>query len=295
MIGVDVGGTRIKLAVVEGETSRRAETVDTPHGTLPSVVLDRIASAALLLEPRPQEMGVAIPGEVDARGNCIRLPNIPGFEGVPIQAELEKRTGARVSVDNDANAAGLGELLFGHSSSHDNFLLLTLGTGVGGGLVLGRRVIRGAHGFAAEVGHMTLDPNPGQPPCGCGNTGCLESYAGTAALLRVFRAHGGADTHEVHDVAESARRGEPSGLAAFSGMAEALGIALNSIQNLLDLDAFVFSGGVARSFDLIEPGIRRTLRKRAFAKVLGEVPLLRSDLGDTAGVIGPAHLPRHVG
>ena len=289
MIGVDVGGTRIKVAHVDGATVVRFASLETPVGKPPEALLDVIAAAVRDLDPTPATLGVAIPGEVDAQGKCYRLPNIPGFDGVPIADELKRRTGARVVVENDATTAGLAESLFGHGREYPSFLLITLGTGVGGGVVVERRIVRGAHGFGGEVGHMTVDSGADAPLCGCGNRGCLEAFAGTRALLHAFSAAGGTAT-EIREIADSARRGEPSGRAALDRASDALAIAINSIQNLLDLDAFVFAGGVSKSFDLLEPRIRAGLRARRFAPPLSEVPLLVSGLGEHAGVVGAAHL-----
>ena len=234
---------------------------------------------------------MAIPGEVDARGKVWRLPNIPGFEGYDIASELARRTGASlVMVENDATTAAYGEALYGLGRKYESFLLITLGTGVGGGLVMNRRLMRGSHGFGAEVGPITVDSAPGAPRCGCGNTGCLESFAGTRALLDAFKRAGGSAT-EVLSIAESAHRGEAAGKAAFSQLTRALGIAINSIQNLLDLDAIVVSGGVSKSFDLLEAPLRAELRARRYAEPLSELPLLVSDFGDLAGVVGAAYLP----
>ncbi|HVU00665.1 MAG TPA: ROK family protein [Polyangiaceae bacterium] len=289
MIGVDIGGTKIKIALVEGARIVAEESVDTPVGQPPSVLLDLVASTVNGLSPKPRTIGVAIPGEVNRSGRCYRLPNIPGFEGIPIATELEKRTGARVAVENDATTAALAEALYGHGRDHESFLTVTLGTGVGGGVVLLRRLIRGVHGFAGEIGHVIVDSSDGARTCGCGNRGCLEAYAGIRGILETFRAAGGAGT-DVVAVAESARRGEAAGLAAFADLSRVLGIALTSIQNLLDLDAIVFTGGVSGAFDLIAPRLREELRKRRYAEPLSEVLLLRSELGEKAGVVGAAHL-----
>lgn len=289
-IGVDFGGTRIKLAEVSGATVLRRTSIDTPDGVPPAAIFDAIAAAVRTLSPAPRELGIAIPGEVDREGRCVRLPNVPGFEGVAIGAELEARTGALVTVENDATTAAFGEFLFGYGRTYPSFLMVTLGTGVGGGLVIDGRLVRGAHGFAGEIGHVAVDTSPEAPPCACGNRGCLESYAGTVGLLARFRVAGG-DASEVKDVADSARRGEPAGMNTFAALADALGTALASIQNTLDLSAIVFSGGVSQSFDLVEPRLRAVLRSKCFAPVLGEVPLVVSALGELAGVVGAAHLP----
>ncbi|HEX4338185.1 MAG TPA: ROK family protein [Polyangiaceae bacterium] len=290
-IGIDVGGTRIKVAEVRGNSVLKSESVETPADKGPVAVMDAIAGAVKRIASAPSEIGMAIPGEVDPSGKVWRLPNIPGFEGFQIGGELAKRTGARVVVENDATTAAYGEALFGHGQQYSSFLLVTLGTGVGGGLVMNKKLVRGAHGFGAEIGHMTVDPSPGAPACACGNTGCLEAFAGTRALLETFRA-GGGTAHEVKDVADSAHRGEAGGKAAFARLTWALGVTLNSIQNLLDLDAIVFSGGVSKSFDLVEAPLRAELRKRRYAEPLSELPLVVSDFGELAGVVGAAYLPK---
>jgi glucokinase len=289
VIGVDFGGTQIKAGVVEGDRIVRSTSAYTPAGAAPGTVLDAIAQVVKTLEPTPTTVGLAIPGEVDAQGRCWRLPNVPGFEGVEIASELVSRLGARVVVENDATAAALGELLFGHGQGFPSFLVVTLGTGIGGGLVIDSKLRRGRYGFAAEIGHVLIDRSPAAWPCSCGQRGCIEAYAGTRAVLRRFTELGGQGTEILH-VAESARRGEQAGLDAFEMMALALADGLNGIQNVLDLDALVFTGGVSASFDLIEPALRQRLRQRAFAPPLGEVPLLVSELGDRAGVVGAAHL-----
>lgn len=290
-VGVDFGGTAIKVAEVDGASILRSASIPTPVGAPPADVLDAISGAVASISASPPTIGVAIPGEVDATGRCYRLPNVPGFEDVELAGELARRTSAIVTVENDGTTAALGEFLFGHGRQHASFLMVTLGTGIGGGLVIGKKLVRGAHGFAAEIGHMTVDFRPDAPPCVCGSRGCLEAYAGTHALLAAFLKNGGSAA-EIRDVADSARRGEHAGLRVFDTFADVLAVGLNNVQNLLDLDAIVFTGGIVNSFDLIEPRLRQALRKRCYARPLGEVPLLVSDLGDKAGVVGAANLYR---
>lgn len=289
LIGVDFGGTSVKAGVVEGGEVVRSTAAATRLDTGPKDVLDAIANTVLALTPRPEAVGVAIPGEVNSEGRCWRLANVPGFEGVPIGEELAKRLGCPIAVENDATAAALGEQLYGHGRDNPSFLMVTLGTGIGGGLVLGHQLYPGSNGFAAEIGHNNVDSSPEAPLCACGQRGCIEAFAGTKALLRRFRELGGTAT-EVLPISVSARRGEEAGLKTFEMMGSALGRGIAVIQNVLDLNAVVFSGGVSASFDLIEPYIRTALRANVFGKPVGEVPLLVSELGERAGVIGAAHL-----
>jgi glucokinase len=290
LIGVDFGGTAVKAGMVDGGEVVRSTSTATRHDTGPSEILDAIANTVLVLTPKPEAVGVAIPGEVNAEGRCWRLANVPGFEGVPIGEELAKRLGCPIAVENDATTAALGEQLYGHGRDNPSFLMVTLGTGIGGGLVIGQQLYPGSNGFAAEIGHNNVDSSSEAPACACGQRGCIEAFAGTRALLRRFAELGGGNATEVLPISVSARRGEAAGQRTFEMMGRALGKGLATIQNVLDLNAIVFSGGVSASFDLIEPHIRAALRDNVFGKPAGEVPLLVSELGERAGVIGAAHL-----
>ena len=289
LIGVDFGGTAVKAGIVEGGEVVRATATATRLDAGAKEVLDSIANTVLALTPKPDAVGVAIPGEVNADGRCWRLANVPGFEGVAIGEELAKRLGCPIAVENDATTAALGEQLYGHGRDNPSFLMVTLGTGIGGGLVLGHQLYPGSNGFAAEIGHNNVDSSAEAPLCACGQRGCIEAFAGTKAMLRRFAELGGRAT-EVLPIAVSARRGEEAGQKTFEMMGLALGRGLAVIQNVLDLNAIVFSGGVSASLDLLEPYIRSALREKVFGKPTGEVPLLVSELGEQAGVIGAAHL-----
>jgi glucokinase len=282
-VGVDWGGTHIKAAAVDGANVRAHISADTRADAGAAAVLDAIAALVKKVNPSPARVGVAIPGEVRADGCCWRLPNVPGFEDVNIGAELQARIGCPVAVENDAIAAALAERLYGWGNTYRSFLLVTLGTGIGGGLVLDGNVRRGAGGFAGEIGHVMVDSSPEAWPCGCGKTGCMEAYAGARALLR---KHGSAKS--AREIAET---GGPQAEAVWQMMGHALGAGLAQINNVLDLDAIIFTGGISNSFHLIEAHIRRAMQGRAFAPPLAQLPHLVSRLGEHAGVIGAAHLP----
>lgn len=289
MIGVDFGGTRIKVGKISGATVEQSASVATQSANGPSQILDLIAETVRELEPKPSGVGLAVPGIVAPDGVCFRLPNVPGFEGVNLAAELGRRLNCRVVVENDATTAALAELMQGHGRKYPSFLMLTLGTGIGGGLAIDGKLRRGRNGFAGEVGHSPIERSSTAWPCGCGLRGCLESYAGTKALLRKYAELGGSAT-EVLPIAEAARRQEPAALETFAMMGRALGIAIAGFQNTLDLDAIVFTGGISSSFDLIEPSIRSALDEFAFAPPLAKVPLLISELAERTGLLGAAYL-----
>ena len=291
LIGVDFGGTHVKAGIVEDGVVLRSTTVATQTGSSPRDVLDVLANTVLSLSPEPEAVGVAIPGEVDADGRCWRLTNVPGFAGIHVGEELSLRLGGcPIAVENDATSAALGERLYGHGREHPSFLMVTLGTGIGAGLVLGHMLYPGANGFAGEFGHLNIDRSAQAPLCACGQRGCIESFTGTKALTRRYKELSGMDADRVLTIAQSARRGEAAGCEVFAMMGDALGRGLAAVQNLLDLNAIVFTGGISGSFDLIAPHVRTALRAHTFAPPLAEVPLLLSDLGETAGIIGAAYL-----
>jgi glucokinase len=291
LIGVDFGGTQVKAGVVEGGEVLRSTIAGTRFGSTPDEILDVLASTVLTLSPEPEAVGVAIPGEVDADGRCWRLTNVPGFAGIHVAEELSRRLGGcPIAVENDATSAALGERLYGHGREHPSFLMVTLGTGIGAGLVLGHMLYPGANGFAGEFGHLNIDRSSDAPLCACGQRGCVESFTGTKALIRRFKELSGTEVEGVLKIAESARRGDPAGLAVFATMGEALGRGLSAVQNLLDLNAIVFTGGVSGAFDLITPHVRAAMKIHTFAPPLADVPLLLSELGEVAGIIGAAYL-----
>lgn len=289
MIGVDLGGTRIKAGVVTDGELRASISVNTQAENGAAHVLDVIAETVRKLETSPKAVGLAIPGGVNPMGVCFRLPNVPGFEGVNISAELEKRLGCRIVVENDATTAALAELHLGHGRSHPSFAMVTLGTGIGGGIVIDGQLRRGRNGFAGEIGHTPIDRSETGWPCACGLRGCVESYAGTRGLLRKYSEFGHL-ADEIKPISEAARQGDTAACATFSAMGEALGIGLAALQNTLDLDALVFTGGISPSFDLVEPALRASLTKYVFAPPLAEIPLLVSELGERAGLLGAAYL-----
>jgi glucokinase len=290
LIGVDFGGTRIKAGVVDGGEVVRTASTET-YGA-PSAVLDAISTLVKSLEARPSCVGVAIPGECDTSGRCYRMPNVPGFEGVAVATELGRRLGCVVGVENDATTAALGESLFGHGRTYPSFAMVTLGTGVGGGVVIDGHVRRGTHGFGGELGHVAIDRSASAPRCPCGQHGCVEAFAGTNALLSRYQGLGG-HCADVLDIARAAKAGDARAALVFDEMGDALGWMLTNVQNVLDLDAIIFSGGISASLHLIEPSLRRTMRARAHAQPLGEIPLLVSALGERAGIVGAAHLTAH--
>lgn len=207
LIGVDFSNAVIKAGIVEQGRVLRSMVADAPVDASAQEILDIIARVVGALSARPDAVGIAIPGEVNTDGRCWRLPNTRGFEGVRIAEEVSRRLRCPIAVENRATTAALAEQLYGHGQQHQTFLLVSLETGIGGGLVIGRQLYPGSNGFGAEIGHICVDSSPDAPLCACGQRGCVEAFAGTRAVLRKYAELGG-KASELATVATSARRAE---------------------------------------------------------------------------------------
>jgi glucokinase len=275
VLAADVGGTSLRVALVDarGRILARREARTPADG---AAGLDRLASLWASLGTADGR-AIAIAGAITREdGVLTQSPNLPGWEGL--------RPGAHVdaSAVNDATAAATGEAWRGALRGVDAALLVTLGTGVGGGLVLGGRPWAGRHGAAGEVGHVTVWPDG--PACPCGNRGCLERYASATAVAEAAGASDGVAAEQ------AARGGDAGAVAAFERAGEALGIVLAGVLALLDLEALAFSGGLAGALDLLRPTLEREIHARAFRLVARDVRIVRGALGDDAGLLGAARV-----
>ncbi|MBI4577066.1 MAG: ROK family protein [Planctomycetes bacterium] len=285
-MGADLGGTNLRAAVVDG-AGRILEAVRLPTGAEegPEAVLGRLAGALRGLGAGRDvaAVGVGAAGPLDPETGVIHVaPNFPGWKDVPVAARLARDLGWPVHLENDANAAAYGEAWTGAGVGVRSLVMLTLGTGVGGGLILDGRLWRGHRGLAGEVGHMVVEPEG--PPCGCGARGCLESLASATAIAR--RA-GGASARAVYDAALG---GEPRAIESLRVAGRALGIALASLVNLLNPERVVLGGRVAGALDFLLPALVAELRERALAVALDGVEVVGAALGDDAGVVGAARV-----
>ncbi|MBI3804910.1 MAG: ROK family protein [Nitrospirae bacterium] len=311
VIGIDLGGTFIKGATLDAngtvifEGRLGTEVVEGRKRVLQN--LAQLIGDLRKMSPGRSLVGVGlgIPGAIDFKeGRIIQSPNFPGWDGFPIRSAVEETVGVPVIVENDANAAAVGEGWVGAARTLENFLLITLGTGVGGGLVLGGKLWYGESGKAGEIGHMQITPDG--PPCGCGSRGCLEVYASWPALVRMakeewsrLRENGTVDSapppwKSAFEVAEAAGRHDPIAKAAFAEMAYYLGIGIANVSNLLDLNYFILSGGVSNALPLFETALRQEVARRAFgmteAEALKRIEIRQALLGESAGMIGAAYL-----
>jgi glucokinase len=297
-IGIDLGGTKVAGVVTDADgrvLGREERPTPEDAGGIMEAIHGTVG--ALLGRGEPAAVGVGAAGLVDfASGTLAFAPNLP-LRRVPIRDLVAERSGLPCVVDNDANAAAWGEYRLGAGRRSRHMLLVTVGTGIGGGIVLEDSVYRGAHGFAAEIGHVIVEPNG--PPCGCGNLGCWEQVASGRALDRLGReeaarhpegavadlAGGGAVTG-VH-VTDAARGGDAAAIRIVEEVGRRLGQGLAGLVNILDPDLIVIGGGVAEEGELILGPARRAMVEAVEApEYRPDVPLVPAALGNDAGAIG---------
>lgn len=296
-IGIDIGGTTIKSALVQdGAIVRRGGIIDTQECAGPGAIVDALVGVISELQTDARAVGIGLPGIVDSVNGIVHeLTNVPGWTDVPLRQILRDRTGLPVTIENDANAMAYAEWRYGAAREAKHVICITLGTGVGGALILDGRLYRGANLGAGEIGHLSIDyrglPGP------YGNAGGLEEYVGNlqiaARAQEHYRSIGIEKTIEECEPAllsQAAQKADPVALALWSEVGVEIGAALASVIWLINPDAIVIGGGVARAGELLLEPIRKTIRMRTqevFHKSLRVVP---AALGNDAGIIGSALL-----
>lgn len=315
-IGVDLGGTNLRIAAV-GERGKLLEKITTDTGVArprDEVIAEMCRAIQTLAKKRESDgklagVGVGVPGIIDLRSGTVReSPNLPGWHDYPVREEIERRLGTRVILENDANAAALGEKWLGAGREVDDLCMITLGTGVGGGIVLGGRIWHGMTGMAGELGHITVEPEG--PPCGCGNRGCLEQFASAKAIERMAReATAGGQAHGLasairedpdfcsETVCQLAESGDAAAQEIFGRVGRALGIVLAGLVNTFNLPMYVIGGGVADAWEMFSPAMLEEVRRRSFVYVAtsshpagGRTVIARAELSSDAGLFGAARL-----
>ena len=303
VLAADLGGTNLRLALVgpDGSILHRVKR-STPHDGPEAVLAAIVESARECIEARPDEqvsaLGIAVPAVINPKEGILRnSPNLPFLNGFNLGQHVSAELGTAVLTDNDATLAGLGEHWLGASSGAENAICVTLGTGVGGGLVFNGEVYRGVDGSAGEIGHICVEPDG--VPCGCGSGGCLEQYASATAVVRIARELLNAsavsrlasvDDITARDVFEAAKASDPIAQKTFETAGRYLGIALGGLVNVLNPEVIVLAGGMSAAFEVLEGHVTREMRKRAFREPFERVKLVRAKLGDDAGILGAARM-----
>lgn len=310
-IGIDVGGTNVKIALVDGEGKIiYSNSVPTYAQMGYEYTVNNIKQAIrdLMKETNTdakeiEGIGFDFPGQVDYKTGVVKLaPNIPGWINVPIAQMIEEEFNIPTRIDNDVRCAALGELKFGAGKGCENFICITVGTGIGSGLVINGQLVRGAANAAGEIGHIKLQMNGG-PICGCGDTGCLEAFASGPSIVAMaqeylkggkstkFREMAGADGEITpYIVAKAAEAGDPVAKRIFEIVGTYIGMGLVSVINLLNPEKVIIGGGVAAAGDLLLDPIRKTIKERAMVVAGNSVEIVPAELGNSAGVIGASML-----
>ena len=311
IIGIDIGGTNIDIGIVD-ETGKilASGSIETNAHDGPRACMQRIADKAnQLIERSPTDrkdiagIGIGSPGPLDlAAGAMVHCTNFPETWGdFSMTGALAELTSLPVEIDNDANAAALGELWAGGGKGIDDFVVLTLGTGIGGGVVANGRVIRGSKGYGAELGHIAVTADG--PKCGCGSRGCLEAYASATGMINMAKQlleadqykgstsplrDCGEDKLDARVIFDSARAGDPMALEIIAKAGQTLGMAIGTLLNVFNPQKVILAGRMAQSFDVLEPHITQAAKEHAFKATFETATIEASILSANAGLIGAA-------
>jgi glucokinase len=305
VIGVDLGGTQIRALRTDlaGEKAARAEQLTLAQQGPQAVVSRILETVREVMEGIPREeilgLGIGAPGPIDSAGVVHDPPNLPGWKGVSLVDELAGPLGLPIYAGNDANLGALAEYRFGAGVGVDHLAYLTVGTGIGGGVISHGRMLTGWRGFAAEIGHQTLDPDG--PLCGCGQPGHLEAFASGPAIAREARKAleqgrsstipkqaGGAVTAK--SVAAAAKGGDPLALELLRQAGYYLGLGLANLIHILEPQRIVIGGGVSLAGELLLEPARQTVDQRLMSPVYRGVEILPASLGPDVGLMGAAAL-----
>ncbi|MGD0335935.1 MAG: ROK family protein [Candidatus Omnitrophota bacterium] len=294
IIAVDLGGTNLKVAVLDPKlkiirkeifSTRISKTKSLLIGTI-IFSINKVIGDCRLKKAQILGVGLGVPGPVDQESGVVHFfPNIPGWKEVRLKEILQRKTGLSVNLDNDAKVMALAEYTLGAAKKSKNALCITLGTGVGGGIIIGNSLYRGANNAAGEVGHMPINENG--PRCNCGGIACLESYVGNNTILRearkVFKRK-----ISLEELSLLARRKNKKAIRIWKDVGRRLGIALSGVVNLLNLDVIVIGGGIANSGPLLFNAVRNTIKERAMSVQARHVRVVGAKMGACSGLFGAA-------
>lgn len=296
IIGIDLGGTNLKCALldnglkIKAKNSFNTKSFDNKQKLITGIA-DSINSFIFnhgLSKSAILGAGLGLPGPVDTfKGIVHFLPNITGWNNVGLKKILEQKTKLAVIIDNDAKLMALAEHRYGSAAGYKNVLCLTLGTGVGGGLIINGSLFRGNDNAAGEIGHLPI--NESGPLCGCGSQACLEAYIGNNTIIKEARKLFGRKI-SLENISQMAVNNNIQAIKFWSRVGGKLGLALAGIVNLLNLDAIVIGGGVAGAGKILFGSVRQTIYKRAMSIQAKRVKIFQAKLGVNAGIIGAAYL-----
>ena len=307
-IGVDLGGTNIKIGIVtdKGKLLKKTSIKTEAEGGPKKVISNIIKGISEILSKNKYKIkgiGIGCPGVVSIKKGIVEnAPNLPGWKNIKLGPIIKNKFDFKVHLENDANAAAIGELIFGAGKKLDSFIMVTLGTGVGGGIVFNKKIFRGEYGAAGEIGHISIDVNG--PNCNCGSTGCIEAYAGNSYLKEQIRSElkNYPDSKVWKLIQDDLANVSPRIIQAaaekkdvyanfvIERMGNQLGVALASLSNLLDISTFIIGGGVAGFGKPLFDSTRITITQRVLLPLRQRVLVIPALLQNEAGIKGASSL-----
>ena len=308
-LGVDMGGTLIKIAIVDDKANVLEEAVvNTDITASPKSVIENITEVFKKFKHynKVKTIGIGIAGDIDFKQGIVRMsPNLPKWNKVQLKKDIEKITGKKVFVDNDANTAAIGAYWLDIKTKADNMICVTLGTGVGGGIIINKKLFRGNSGTAGEIGHITVEPDGRK--CNCGNYGCAETYIGvrhivkeTIDLLKTTKSKyilklANNDIEQITPklLSRAAEKGDLVAKKVWKNAGEKLGILLSDIIDFFNPDCIVLCGGISNAGDLIIKPAKEQIKKRAFKTAAKACKIVVSKYTSKLGVVGAAMLVKN--
>ena len=305
VLAADLGGTNLRMAAIDCQGTILYRTKrETPRGESADEIVAAIVESANECREncdgfQAKAISAAVPGTVNVSdGIIITAPNLPALNDFRMVAALENILGTKAVLENDANAAAVGENWLGMSKGFKNSIYVTLGTGVGGGVIIDGKVLRGVGGLAGEIGHLCVEAFGA--PCRCGSCGCVEQYSSASAIIRMAKELEPQYPESVlknnnarikaFEVFQAGTAGDELALEVFRQMGFYLGVALTSLLNVLNPEIIVIGGGASAGWELFAPSMHETIRQRAYGGSTIRAKIVRGELGDDAGILGAARL-----
>ncbi len=306
-IGIDIGGTFIKFGLVDSEGVIVKKLKKATHANLGvdkvvKVMLEGIKELSAM-NLKVKGIGIGSPGSVDSKEGTVETPpNFPEWGKVPLAKLIKNETGLETSIDNDANAAAIGELVFGAGKKHKSFVFVTLGTGVGGGIILKNKIYRGEYGAAGEIGHVSIDMDGAL--CKCGSKGCIEAYIGNGPIVELAKQrlsdYPNSKIFELMEydfelltpkvIGEASELGDECAQSIVTTVGDKLGAALASVCNLLDVGVIIIGGGVSGFGSLLISSTQKSVQSRVLKAISPRIQVLSAKLKNDAGLLGAASL-----